>query len=208
LVNTGGPLPRYDSLRLRAAKMASRTLTLANQITILRLTFVPLFAILVVEGRYRVALAVLGAAAVSDGVDGLVARLYHQQSPLGVALDPIADKILMTTACLALAFRGALPWWLAIVVISRDVAILVTTLVISLVSGYRPFPPSLLGKASTGVQLITVLLALAAIAGVPFISSRLVQTLVYATAVLTVSSGIHYLVALRHHPRQAVTSDE
>jgi cardiolipin synthase len=183
--------------------MASRTLTLANQITILRLTFVPLFAILVVEGRYRVALAVLGAAAVSDGVDGLVARLYHQQSPLGVALDPIADKILMTTACLVLAFRRALPWWLAIVVISRDVAILVTTLVISLVSGYRPFPPSLLGKASTGVQLITVLLALAAIAGVPFISSRLVQTLVYATAVLTVSSGIHYVVALRHHPRQA-----
>ncbi len=189
--------------------MASRTLTLANQITILRLVFVPVFAILVVERRYGWALVVLGGAAVSDGVDGLVARVYHQQSPLGVALDPIADKILMTTAYLTLAFRGALPWWLAIVVISRDVAILVTTLVISLVSGYRPFPPSLLGKISTCVQLSTVLAALGAVTGIPFLSGRLVQALVYATAVLTVSSGIHYLVALRHHPRQPSSgSDE
>ncbi len=187
--------------------MASRTLTLANQITILRLVFVPLFAILVVQGRYGGALVVLVAAAVSDGVDGLVARVYHQQSPLGVALDPIADKILMTTAYLTLAFRDALPWWLAIVVISRDVAIVMAALVISLVSGYRPFPPTMLGKISTLVQLSTVLVALGAVAGVPLISGLLVQALVYATAVLTVSSGIHYLVALRHHPRQPEAGD-
>lgn len=182
--------------------MSSRTLTLANQITILRLIFVPLFAILVVQGRYTGALVVLGAAAVSDGVDGLVARVYHQQSPLGVALDPIADKILMTTAYLTLAFRAALPWWLTILVISRDVAILMTALLISLVSGYRPFPPSLLGKASTFLQLGTLLAALGAVANVPFVSARLVQALVYATAVLTVSSGLHYLVVFRHHPRR------
>jgi cardiolipin synthase len=182
--------------------MCSRTLTLANQITLLRLVFVPLFAILVVQGRYAGALAVLGAAAISDAVDGLVARVYHQQSPLGVALDPIADKILMTTAYLTLAFRGALPWWLTIVVISRDVAIVMTALLVSLVSGYRPFPPTLLGKASTCLQLTTVLVALGAVAGVPFLSGPLVQALVYATAVLTVSSGLHYLVVFRHHPRQ------
>jgi cardiolipin synthase (CMP-forming) len=181
--------------------MVSRTLTLANQITILRLVFVPLFAILVVHGHYTGALIVLGAAGVSDGIDGLVARVYRQQSPLGVALDPIADKILLTTAYLTLAFRGALPWWLTIVVISRDVAILTTVLVISLVSGYHPFPPSWLGKASTCVQLITVSVALGAVAGVPFISSLLVQALVYATAVLTLSSGFHYLVGVRDHPR-------
>jgi cardiolipin synthase (CMP-forming) len=181
--------------------MVSRTLTLANQITILRLVFVPLFAILVVQRRYGVALVVLGAAAVSDGVDGLVARVYHQQSPLGVALDPIADKILMTTAYATLAFRDALPWWITIVVISRDVAIVVTTLVISLVSGYRPFTPTLLGKISTCVQLSTVLVALGAAAGISVVSHRLVQALVYATAVLTAASGIHYLVALRHYAR-------
>ena len=89
--------------------MAARALTPANQITILRLAFVPLFAIPVVEGRYVAALVVLAAAALSDFLDGAVARLLHQQSPLGVALDPIADKTLMTTAYLALAFRGVLP---------------------------------------------------------------------------------------------------
>jgi len=181
--------------------MVSRTLTLANQITVLRLVFVPLFAILIVQRRYGVALVVLGAAAVSDGVDGLVARVYHQQSPLGVALDPIADKILMTTAYAMLAFRDVLPWWITIVVISRDVAIVVTALVISLVSGYRPFLPTLLGKASTFVQLSTVLVALGAAAGISFVSGRVVQALVYATAVVTAASGIHYLVALRHYAR-------
>ena len=181
--------------------MVSRTLTLANQITILRLVLAPLFATLVVQRRYGAALVVLGAAAVSDGADGLVARVYHQQSPLGVALDPIADKILMTTAYATLAFRDALPWWITIVVISRDVAIVVTALLISLVWGYRPFPPSLLGKASTCVQLLTVLVALGAAAGISFVSGRVVQALVYATAVLTTASGIHYLVALRHYAR-------
>jgi cardiolipin synthase (CMP-forming) len=181
--------------------MDSRTFTLANQITILRLVLVPLFAILVVQGRYGVALAVLSAAAVSDGVDGLVARVYHQQSPLGIALDPIADKILMTTAYVTLAFRHALPWWITIVVISRDVAIVATALAISLVSGYRPFIPTLLGKVSTCVQLSTVLVALAAEAGISFVSHRLVEALVYATGVLTAASGIHYLVGLRHYAR-------
>lgn len=183
--------------------MVSRTLTLANQITILRLVFVPLFAILVIQQRYGWALAVLSVAAVSDGVDGLVARLYHQQSPLGMALDPIADKILMTTAYLTLAFRDALPWWLTIVVISRDVAIVVTASVISLVSGYRPFSPSLLGKTSTCLQLLTVLMALGRVADVPLVTGSLVQVCVYLTALLTVASGIHYLVTIRHHPRQA-----
>src|SRR3972149_6866585 len=100
--------------------MASRVLTPANQITILRLVFIPLFAILVIERKYGWALAVLSAAAVSDVVDGAVARIFHQESPLGVALDPIADKILTTTAYLVLAFRDVLPWWLTILVLSRD----------------------------------------------------------------------------------------
>ena len=120
--------------------MATRILTPSNQITLLRLVFVPVFAILVLDLHYRAALAVLLAAALSDVLDGTVARLLKQESPLGVALDPIADKILMTTAYITLAFRGALPWWLTIIVLSRDVAIVMTALVISLVAGYRPFP--------------------------------------------------------------------
>ena len=130
--------------------MASRILTPANQITILRLAFIPFFAILVVDQRYRGALAVLTAAALSDVVDGTVARLLKQETPLGVALDPIADKLLMTTAYLTLAFREALPWWLTIMVISRDAGIIITALLISLVAGYRPFSPDHFGEGIDG----------------------------------------------------------
>ena len=136
--------------------MASRILTPANQITILRLAFVPFFAILVVAQEYRGALAVLTAAALSDVVDGTVARLLKQETALGMALDPIADKLLMTTAYLTLAFREAIPWWLTILVISRDAGIIITALLISVVAGYRPFRPTILGKASTAAQVLTV----------------------------------------------------
>jgi cardiolipin synthase len=177
--------------------MASRILTPANQITILRLAFIPFFAILVVAQKYSGALAVLTAAALSDVVDGTVARLLKQETPLGVALDPIADKLLMTTAYLTLAFRDALPWWLTILVISRDAAIIITALLISLVAGYRPFPPSILGKASTAAQVLTVFAAVSFQAHVPFVQGGLVRICVYLAAALTVASGIHYVIVVR-----------
>ena len=177
--------------------MTSRILTPANQITILRLAFVPFFAILVVDQRYRGALVVLAAAALSDMTDGIVARLLKQETPLGVALDPIADKLLMTTAYLALAFRQALPWWLTIIVISRDAAIIITALLISLVAGYRPFYPTALGKASTVVQVFTVFVAVSFQAHVPFVLRGLVRTFAYLAAVLTIASGIHYGMVVR-----------
>jgi cardiolipin synthase len=183
--------------------MASRTLTPANQITILRLVFVPVFAILVVDRSYRGALAVLIAAAISDIVDGTVARVFHQQSPLGMALDPIADKLLMATAYLILAFRDALPWWLTILVLSRDVAIIMTALLISLVAGYRTFRPSFLGKASTVAQIATIFVAVSFQAHVPLATRTLVLVFVYLAAGLTLASGVHYLLVCRQryaHP--------
>jgi cardiolipin synthase len=183
--------------------MPSRVLTPANQITILRLVFVPVFAILVIDRNYGWALGVLALAAISDVVDGTVARIFHQESPLGVALDPIADKILMTTAYLVLAFRDALPWWLTILVLSRDVAIVMTAALIILVAGYRPFRPTILGKASTTVQVITIFFAVGHQAGIPLASSLLLQICIYLAAGFTVASGIHYLLVVRHryaHP--------
>lgn len=178
--------------------MSSRVLSPANEITILRIMFAPIFGILVVDRHYLAALVVLGAAAASDFADGFVARAFHQQTPLGVALDPIADKILMTTAFLVLSFRGALPWWLTIVVITRDVGILLTAGVISLVAGYRPFPPSLLGKASTVAQVGTILAALAARAWPGANLHLLVQGLINLTAALAAASGLHYLFVARN----------
>ena len=177
--------------------MPSRVLTLANQITILRLIFVPVFVLLVIDQSYRAALAVLICAALSDVVDGTVARVFHQESPIGVALDPIADKILMMGGYLSLAFRDVLPWWLTILVISRDLAIVLTALLISLVAGYRPFRPTLLGKASTTTQVITLFVAVSYAAQVPQIGHTAVHFFTYLAATLTAVSGIHYLIFVR-----------
>jgi cardiolipin synthase len=183
--------------------MATRILTLSNQITLLRLVFVPLFATLVLDQHYRGALAVLTAAALSDILDGTLARLLKQESPLGVALDPLADKILMTTGFVTLTLRGALPRWLTILVLSRDVAIIVTALLIILVAGYRPFHPSLLGKASTAVQVATLFAAVSHRAKVPHVTGEVVMVLIYLAAGLTLASGLHYLIVIRqrngHH---------
>jgi len=177
--------------------MATRILTPSNQITLLRLVFVPVFAILVLDRDYRAALAVLTAAALSDVLDGTLARLLKQESPLGVALDPIADKILMTTGYITLAFRGALPWWLTIIVLSRDVAIIMTALLISLEAGYRPFHPTLLGKASTAAQVATLFAAVCRRARVPYLTADVVTFFIYVTAALTLASGVHYVFVLR-----------
>ncbi len=182
--------------------MPSRVLTPANQITILRLVFIPIFAILVIERDYGWALATLTAAAISDVVDGAVARFFHQESPLGVALDPIADKILMTTAYLVLAFRDVFPWWLTITVISRDVAIIVTAALISLVAGYRPFRPTLLGKISTAIQVATVFVAVAFQAGISLVTPLLMRACIYLAAAFTVASGVHYLLVVRQRYTQ------
>jgi cardiolipin synthase (CMP-forming) len=177
--------------------MSSRVLTPANQITLLRLLFVPVFVMLVIEGKNRAALAVFVAAAISDVVDGTVARLLHQESQVGVALDPIADKILMTSGYIVLAERGLLPAWLAILVISRDVAMVLTALIISLVAGYRPFRPTVLGKLSTASQVLTLFAAMARAAGTPYITTGCINVLVVCAAVLTAVSGLHYLATVR-----------
>jgi cardiolipin synthase len=183
--------------------MPSRALTPANQITILRLVFVPVFAILVIDRSYGWALAVLAAAAISDVVDGAVARIFHQQTPLGMALDPIADKALMTTAYLVLAFRDVLPWWLTILVLSRDLAIVIIALLIILVAGYRPFRPSILGKISTTAQVMTVFVAVGFQAHIPLVTTTLLRICILLTAAFTLASGIHYLIVVRYryaHP--------
>ena len=177
--------------------MTTRILTPSNQITLLRMVFVPVFAYFVLERHYRAALVVLVIAALSDIMDGTVARLLKQESALGMALDPLADKILMTAGYLTLSFRGALPWWLTVVVLSRDVAIVATALLISLVAGYRPFHPSLLGKASTAAQVATLFAAVCHGARIPYITADVVRIFVYLAATLTLASAIHYALTVR-----------
>ena len=136
--------------------MKGRIWTVPNQITLLRLGFLPFFLILISYEKYKWALLLLAAAAFTDGIDGVLARKLNQRSALGAYLDPIADKLLLSSAFVVLALNGKIRWWLAILVLSRDVLILVTATVILIVVGYRPFPPSVYGNWTTALQVLLV----------------------------------------------------
>src|SRR5271167_4459018 len=127
----------------------SRILTVPNQLTFLRLGFLPFFIIAILYHRYDIALAVLILAALTDGLDGLLARSLNQKTALGAYLDPIADKLLLSSSFIVLALDHKISWWLATLVISRDVLLLTSAAVILVVAGYRRFPPSVFGKLTT-----------------------------------------------------------
>jgi cardiolipin synthase len=176
--------------------MQGRIWTVPNQITLLRLGFLPIFLILISYEHYRWALAVLVVAGLSDGIDGLLARKLNQRSSLGAYLDPIADKLLLSSSFVILAMEKQIAWWLTIIVLSRDILILVVAVVILLIFGYRPFPPSLLGKMTTFFQIVlvfTVVLA-AACAGLPLGGVK--QILIYLVAALATVSAFHYSVSI------------
>src|SRR2546425_1155592 len=175
--------------------MARRILTVPNQITFLRLGFLPFFIIFILYGRYAWALAVLIAAGLSDGLDGLLARHLDQKTDLGAYLDPIADKLLLSSSFFMLALKGKIHWWVTIVVLGRDVLILTTAAVILLVVGYRPFPPGMFGKLTTAVQILLVFVVVSAAAF--HHQARGPAEHVGALAL----SGVHRL-AVGHHPAQ------
>src|SRR5215468_1272973 len=117
--------------------MQGRIWTVPNQITLLRLGFLPGFLILISYEQYRWALLLLVVAACSDGIDGLLARKLNQKSALGAYLDPIADKLLLSSSFVILSFKGKIAWWLTIMVLSRDILLLTVAAVIIMISGYR-----------------------------------------------------------------------
>lgn len=171
-------------------------LTYANQLTILRMAFVPCFVLLLVYGYPKSATFLFLIAAVTDGLDGLLARKLQQKTVLGSFLDPMADKILLTAAFITLTVPSLplalhIPTWLTILTISRDLIIALSVLIIHLQTRHSHFPPSLLGKCTTAIQLLTVGLCLAA-----NFEIRLAVTLfpyvVYGTLALTLASGTHY----------------
>ena len=106
------------------------------------------------------ALAILVVAGITDGLDGLLARQLNQKTALGAYLDPIADKLLLSSSYFVLALKGEIGWWLAILVLGRDVLLLVACAVILLTVGYRPFPPSIWGKATTFFEIFLIVLVL------------------------------------------------
>lgn len=177
-------------------KMSSPILSVPNQLTFLRLGFVPFFIISIHYDRYELALGILVLAALTDGLDGLLARSLNQKTRLGAYLDPIADKLLLSSSFVVLALNRKISWWLATLVLSRDALLLTSAAVILLVVGYRPFPPSIFGKLTTAFQILLVFqVVLLAVTAWGWL--RLVQmVLAYLVAGFTVFSGFHYSIVV------------
>lgn len=174
--------------------MSAPILTVANQLTLLRMGLAPLLVVLVLQGRMGWALGVFVVAGLTDALDGLIARLGRQQTTLGAMLDPVADKVLMTSSFIALTWGSglaiAIPVWLTVVILSRDAIIIVSVAIVNLTLGRRIFYPSLLGKLSTLSQLLTVgLVLLANVRG----GLAMLRHVFTATLVLTVASALHYV---------------
>ena len=138
---------------------------------------------------------ILVLAGLSDGIDGLLARKLNQKSSIGAYLDPIADKLLLSSSFVILAMEKKIPWWLTIMVLSRDILMLMVAAVIILISGYRPFPPSLLGKATTFFQIVLVFAAVLAAAYSSPALLEINRLLAYLVAALTTISGFQYSFA-------------
>jgi cardiolipin synthase len=176
--------------------MKNRVLTVPNQLTFLRLAFLPFFIIAIKYDHYAVALGILMLGGITDGLDGWLARTLNQKTALGAYLDPIADKLLLSSSYFVLALKAKIPWWLAIMVLGRDVLILVACAAILLTVGYRPFPPSVWGKANTFFEiLLVVLVLLRAVFGYHWLL-LLRQACGYCVAVLVMVSGLHYSVVV------------
>jgi cardiolipin synthase len=175
--------------------MAEPLLTVANQLTILRMALAPFLVVMVLSGDFTWALVIFVVAGTTDLLDGFIARRGHHETTLGATMDPIADKMLMAGSFVALTWGSGvavrIPVWLTVITLSRDVIIVLTVAVVNLTLGRRVFYPSILGKLSTMLQLVTagVVLFLNALAS-PFPS---VRYLFVATFAATVASALHYV---------------
>jgi len=189
----------------------SQLLTAPNQITLLRLIFIPFVIITVLDGNWPWALGLLIAAGLSDALDGLLARTLHQQTLLGQYLDPIADKLLLSSLFLVLSFVKKIPWKFTVLVLSRDVCIVATAVVLYATVGFRDFRPSIFGKINTLCQIVAVFcVVLAQVLRLPWVFA-LEEFFLYATVTFTLISGIHYILLTGHRlrkeaPKAAVSS--
>ena len=169
--------------------------TFANQITLLRMGLAPVLVVLVLARETAWALAVFVVAGLSDVADGWVARRRDERTAAGAILDPIADKVLLTAGFVVLTWAPSLlvriPVWLTLVTLSRDAIIVTSVTIVNLAYGRRVFHPSLLGKLTTGGQLVTVGLVLLLNAAGRTLAP--VRYLFLAAMALTVASALHYV---------------
>jgi cardiolipin synthase len=166
-------------------------MNLPNLLTLIRILLIPVFVILIIDQSFFWALIIFALAGITDGIDGLIARITRQRTELGAYLDPIADKLLLSAGFVTLAIIEMLPSWLAVTVIARDVIILLGILVMVLTHIPLKIEPSMIGKITTSLQISTILLVL--LAHYSDFLKHLATAGIYGTMLFTILSGAHYI---------------
>jgi cardiolipin synthase len=177
-------------------------MNIPNSLTLLRILLVPVFIGCMAYGAYGLALLVLVVAGLTDAVDGLLARRWNQQTRLGMLLDPLADKLLLTSAFLSLSMLHLVPSWLVIMVVSRDVILLVGTVLAHVTATQIDMTPTFWGKGTTLLQLCYVLLVV--LLTWLNLSLSMLTPLVAAMVGFTLMSGFHYIYRGYRHLNSAV----
>ena len=170
--------------------------------------FLPFIVINLVKHDFKWALALFVLAGISDGLDGLLARTLHQQTLLGQYLDPIADKLLMSTMFLVLSIeqRALVPWKYTIIVFSRDISILLISGVLFMIAGLRDFRPSIFGKANTFAQISAVFFVLLFLVDPIVLVQIATKVFLRATFFFTILSAVHYAFLVQHRLREPVAA--
>ena len=167
-----------------------------NLLTLMRLIFVPFVVVAIQQQNYRWALLIFVAAGVTDGLDGLLARVLKQKTTLGQYLDPIADKLLLSTMFLMLSIAHIIRWPVTILVFSRDIIILIVCTLLYATGIMKVFRPSWFGKANTAAQIVSVPLALLHEINKSNWTHLAKRWSIYTTVALTIISGVHYVLRL------------
>jgi cardiolipin synthase len=166
-------------------------MSIPNLLTFIRIILIPWFAIQLFNGSFNQALWVFAGAAVTDGLDGFIARWFSQKTRLGAFLDPVADKLLLSTAYIALAVMREIPVWLTVIVISRDVVIVLGVTILFLNQVDVEIKPSVYSKMTTVFQVLLILLVLSS--GYIHFGDGVRQGLILVTLIFTLFSGFHYI---------------
>src|SRR5580698_11236632 len=171
-----------------------------NLLTLLRICLAPFLVAAILENRFRVGFILFVVAGLTDALDGLLARALKQQTVLGQYLDPVADKLLLSTLFVVLLHEGLMPVRVTVLVFGRDVCILLVSAILYAAAGRRDFKPSVFGKANTLAQVLAVAVVLLHQLTQAMWVVMLRTFSLRATMVLTVVSGLHYAWIAAHRP--------
>jgi cardiolipin synthase len=182
--------------------------TAPNVLTLLRICMAPFLVAMILEDKFALGFVLFLVAGLTDALDGALARLLKQRTRLGEYLDPVADKVLLSTLFLVFTHKGMIPARVTALVFGRDVGILLVSAILYAAAGRREFIPSIFGKANTAAQVAAVaLVMLHQLTAVSWVTTSRAFAL-NATMILTVASGLHYAWAVSRRASTPVVTPE